>query len=82
MKSLTINIPDSLNLTPKEVQTALAAQLYEIGKLTLGQASELAGYSKREFMEVLSDYGVSVFNFDEDELDKDIENAKKHNIGH
>ena len=82
MKSLTINIPDSLNLTPKEVQTALAAQLYEIGKLTLGQASEFAGYSKREFMEVLSDYGVSVFNFDEDELDKDIENAKKHNIGH
>ena len=82
MKSLTINIPDSLNLSPKEVQTALAAQLYEIGKLTLGQASELAGYSKREFMEVLSDYGVSVFNFDEDELDKDIENAKKHNIRH
>jgi len=80
MKTLTINIPDTINLTPKEAQTVLAAQLYEMGKLSLGQAAELAGYSKDTFMELLSEYGVSIFNFDEDELDKDIENAKNHNI--
>ena len=80
MKTLTINIPDTINLTPEEAQTVLAAQLYEMGKLSLGQAAELAGYSKDTFMELLSEYGVSIFNFDEDELDKDIENAKNHNI--
>lgn len=80
MKTLTINIPETINLTPKEAQTVLAAQLYEMGKLSLGQAAELAGYSKDTFMELLSEYGVSIFNFDEDELDKDIENAKNHNI--
>lgn len=80
MKTLTINIPDTINLTPKEAQTVLAAQLYEMGKLSLGQAAELAGYSKDTFMELLSEYGISIFNLDEDELDKDIENAKNHNI--
>ncbi len=77
MKSLTINLPDSLDLTSKEVTTALAAQLYEMGKLSLGQAADLAGYSKKTFMELLGNYKVSVFNFAPDELDNDIKNANK-----
>jgi predicted HTH domain antitoxin len=78
MKTLTINLPDSIDLTPKEASTALAAQLYEMGKLSLGQAAELAGYSKRTFMELLGNYGVSVFNYPADELDNDIKNAKDY----
>ncbi len=78
MKSLTINLPDSLDLTSKEVTTALAAQLYEMGKLSLGQAADLAGYSKKTFMELLGNYKVSVFNFAPDELDNDIKNAKDY----
>ena len=80
MKSLTINLPDSVDLTQKELLTALASQLYEMGKLSLGQASDLAGYSKRTFMELLGNYGVSVFNYSPDELAKDAANAKNHNI--
>lgn len=30
-------------------------------------------------MDLLANYGVSVFNYDENELDKDVENAKMHN---
>ena len=78
MKTLTIQLPDSLDLTPQETLTALAAQLYEMGKLSLGQAAELAGYSKRTFMELLANYGVSVFNFPIDDLDNDIANAKNY----
>ena len=78
MKSITINLPDNLDLTAKETLTALAAQLYEMGKLSLGQAAELAGYSKRAFMELLADYGVSIFNFSPDELDNDIRNAQSY----
>ena len=80
MKTLIINLPETVDLTPKETLTALAAQLYEMGKLSLGQAAELAGYSKRTFMELLSNYGVSVFNFPPEELDKDITNAKNYHI--
>lgn len=80
MKTVTINLPDSLDLTPQETVTALAARLYELGKLSLGQAAEVAGLSKRTFMESLARYGVSVFNFPPDELDNDIKNAKDNNI--
>lgn len=78
MKTLTINLPDKFDLTPKETVTLLAAKLYETGKLSLGQAAELAGYSKKTFMELLGNYGVSVFNFPPEELDKDIANAKNY----
>ena len=80
MKVLTINIPETLDLNEKEAKTILAASLFETGKLSLGQAAELSGYSKRTFMELLSDYGVSIFNSDEAQLEKDIENAKYDHI--
>lgn len=79
MKTLTINLPDHLDLSPKETVTVLAAQLYEMGKLSLGQAAEMAGYSKRTFMELLGNYGVSFINYSSDELDSDFENAKINN---
>ncbi|HVV53724.1 MAG TPA: UPF0175 family protein [Mucilaginibacter sp.] len=78
MRTLQINIPDNVDLSEQEASTALAAQLYEMGKLSLGQAAELAGYSKATFMELLSKYGVSVFNYPADELDSDVANAKNY----
>jgi predicted HTH domain antitoxin len=78
MRTLHINLPDNVELSQQEASTALAAQLYDIGKLSLGQAAELAGYSKSTFMELLSNYGVSVFNYPSDELDNDIKNAKNY----
>jgi len=73
-------LPETLDITPKEAAMALAAQLYQMGKLSLGQAADLAGYSKRTFMELLGSYGVSVFNFPVDDLDNDILNAKNYLI--
>ena len=79
MKSLTIQLPETLDMNEKELATALAAQLFEMGKLSMGQAAELAGYSKRTFMELLGNYGVSVFNSPLEDLEKDIANAKGDN---
>jgi predicted HTH domain antitoxin len=58
----------------------LAAKLYEKGSLSLGQAAELAGYSKRTFMELLGSYEVSVFSYSEAELEKDILNAQNYHL--
>lgn len=75
MKTLTLNIPESVNLDSRELVMALASKLYEQGKLSLGQAAELAGFTKRTFAELLGSYGVSVFNFLPSELASDVANA-------
>ncbi|MDF3079004.1 MAG: hypothetical protein K0S09_2893 [Sphingobacteriaceae bacterium] len=80
MKTLTLNIPDNLDLDNREAAMLLATKLYERGKLSLGQAAELAGYSKRTFMELLGTYNVSIFNYDEQELENDIRNAAHYNL--
>jgi len=76
MKTLILQIPD--NLDEREARTLFAAKLYEKGSLSLGQAAELAGYSKRTFMELLGSYQVSVFSYSEAELEKDILNAQSY----
>ena len=80
MKTLTINIPDTADIDDKEARMSLASKLYERGKLTLGQAAELAGYSKETFMELLADYNVSLINYPAEELEEDIENARRHSL--
>jgi len=78
MKTMTLQIPDNLN--EHEAKMLIAAKLYEKGSLSLGQAAELAGYSKSTFMEMLADNEVSVFNYTETELDADIRNAQNFHI--
>lgn len=80
MKVLTIEIPDSVNLDEKEAKTLLAARLYEKGSLSLGQAADMAGYSKRAFMELLNSYDVSLFNYTDKELENDILNAQNYHL--
>jgi predicted HTH domain antitoxin len=75
MKTVTINIPDNLDLTNRELIMLIASRLYEQGKLSLGQAAELAGLTKRTFAELLNQYNVSIFNFPDTDLSSDVENA-------
>ena len=76
MKTLTLQIPDHLG--EQEAKTLLAARLYEKGSLSLGQAAELSGYSKRAFIELLGNYCVSVFQFSEAELENELLNAQHY----
>ena len=78
MKTLTLQIPD--NLDEREAKTLLATKLYEKSSLSLGQAAELAGYSKRDFMDLLANYGVSIFEYSETDLEKDILNAQHYHL--
>jgi len=80
MKTVTFELPSNVLVDERELLTMIAARLYERGTLSLGQASELAGFSKRAFIELLGSYGVSVFNYPADELDRDGENAKNYSI--
>jgi predicted HTH domain antitoxin len=75
MKTLTLHIPDSLDLNDKEAAMLIASRLYEQGRFSLGQAAELAGYSKRTFMELLGEYGVSIINSPASDVARDVANA-------
>ena len=75
MKTLTVNLPDSIDLDNSELSILVASKLYEQGRLSLGQAAEVAGLTKRSFAELLAKYEVSIFNFPTSEIAKDVANA-------
>jgi predicted HTH domain antitoxin len=73
MSTATIVLPDSIS--EAEARLLLAIKLFETGRLSCGKAAEVAGYSKRTFMELLGRHGAPVFNSPADELDRDLANA-------
>lgn len=80
MRTIQFNIPDTVDLNDREAKLLLASRLYEKGKLTLGQAAEMVGLSKRAFMELLGDYDVPIFDYPVSEMDNDIKNARDYSI--
>lgn len=75
MRIVQLNIPDSVELKDYDFSMIVASKLYEDATLSAGQAAEIAGLSKRAFIEMLGKYGVSVFSRSTEELRKDIANA-------
>ncbi len=75
MKTVSLKIPDTVELDDKDIAMIVASSLYEKGKLSLGQAAELAGLTKRTFAELLGKYDVSIFNYPPSDLTRDVKNA-------
>ncbi|MFT4094109.1 MAG: UPF0175 family protein [Niabella sp.] len=63
MNAITLYIPDHFGLDEKTTIRFLAAKLYESGKLSLGQAAEMADLSKSTFAELLTDFNVPFINY-------------------
>ena len=68
MKTVTLKLPDSTE--EKDLKMQLAAQLFEKGIFSAGQAANLAGISKREFIENVGKVGISVFSETAEDIDK------------
>jgi hypothetical protein len=66
MTTITLKVPDSLAEYHHDTVRFIAAKLYESGKLSLGQAAEMAGLTKSTFAELLGDYDVSYINYSVD----------------
>ena len=54
-----------------EGRLMMALKFFELGRLTLGQAAELAGYTKRGFIDVLGHYNIPVADYPAEELAKE-----------
>ena len=72
--TVELNLPKSVDINDFEIKMIVASKLYELGKLSAGQAAEVAGVTKRTFIELLGKYNVSVFGYDEKELEEDLQN--------
>ena len=89
-QSLTIEypdrLPDDLNLTrlqfEGEARLALAAKMYEMGRVSSAQAAAMAGLDRVRFLFALERLGVSFINLDADELNREFAHAREAFGGH
>jgi predicted HTH domain antitoxin len=72
MGAAEVRIPLPPNVSGDEVRTLAAVKLFEVGRVSLGQAAQLAGQSVRAFIEVLARYQVPVINYTAEDLEKEI----------
>jgi predicted HTH domain antitoxin len=74
------DLPNRMGTTPeefeKEIKFFVAAKLYELGRLSSGKAADMAGLSRVKFLENLSRYRISVFNYSLDDLELEIKEAR------
>lgn len=73
--SVQINLPEGLKISQFELSMLLAAKLFDEGLITTGQGAVMVGLSKHAFIEMLGKYKISIFQYDIDEIEEDIENA-------
>jgi predicted HTH domain antitoxin len=74
--TITIELPDNVRADKRNLKTALAVQLYELGILDSGDAADLAGLSRRTFIEKMPKYGYSIFDLSTQEVQEDLDNAR------
>jgi predicted HTH domain antitoxin len=72
-------LPDALHQTPaefeREARLAMAVKLFEMKRLSSGQAALLAGIDRTTFLMRLSESGVAMIDMPAEELADDVRNA-------
>lgn len=76
MKTLEIEYPESipavLNISPEifeqEAKVAMAVKLYELGRLSSGQAARLAGVTRVSFLLDCHRFGAASVEWDQAEI--------------
>jgi predicted HTH domain antitoxin len=70
MDALEVQLPPDISI--EEAKLLLMFKLFETGKLSLGQAASLAGYSKSTFIELLGKQGIPVIDYPPEELEQEL----------
>lgn len=53
----------------QKMRLLVAIAYFQEKKLSLGKAAELAGINRLEFMDILAQKGIVIFDYDESEVD-------------
>lgn len=80
MNTISIDLPESaltiLGKTPKdlgrEILVAAVVKWFELGTISQGKGAEILGISRAEFLDVLSDYRVSAWQYTKEDLDEEL----------
>lgn len=84
MCSIAIKIPDEVLYDTKMTEeqandfakNSIALMLYTKNHISIGYSAQIAGMTEEEFINYLSNNGISIFNFDdEDEFLEEMNNA-------
>ena len=84
MKTLSISYPElllgSLHVSEsefeREARMAMAVKLFDTGRLSSGQAAELANVPRGHFLYELGRWGVAALQTGEDDLENDLNVAR------
>lgn len=75
-QEIVLSLRESSESIVKDMKRTVAVKYFKEKRLSLGQSAELAEMSKEDFIQLLSAYKISIFNFDNDEeLLEDFRNA-------
>ncbi|MFN0173733.1 MAG: UPF0175 family protein [Saprospiraceae bacterium] len=77
MQTISFQIPALSGVSEFDARIILAGELYQREKVSLGQAAEIVGLSKRAFIEIIGKYGFSIFSESLDDFRNDVKNAWK-----
>lgn len=72
--NISVNLPD-INMPEQDLKFLLAVKLLEDGLVSLGKASEVAGYSEKTFVEILLHKGIAPIKYQNLDLDTELSNA-------
>lgn len=83
MYTLTLNypenLPDSARLSRSEFEEtmrfAMAAKLFELGRVSSGQAAQLVPTDRYTFLKSLKTAGIAAIQWDNDEFSDEVANA-------
>ena len=66
------------NSSAQRRRFSLQSSSIEMGRLSTGAAAQLAGVPKPLFLMKLADYGVDTFDLPDEELRRDMTDARRH----
>lgn len=80
MNTISIDLPEAVLLSlgkksedlGREILVAAVVKWFELGTISQGKAAEILEISRAEFLEVLSDYRVSAWQYTKEELDGEL----------
>jgi predicted HTH domain antitoxin len=83
MSTLTIELPEDLLLATgqsreefvRDAKFLLAGRLFELGRLSSGKASELAGMNHVDFLIAMSRQGVAIADLDDEAARREFANG-------
>ncbi len=80
MNTVSINIPESAfpvlgknqDDLGRELLTAAVVKWFELGTISQGKAAEILSLSRAAFLDILSDYRVSAWQYTKQDLDEEL----------